>query len=685
MNVDCVAMDRESIVQALKSSCGNKNLKFQVIIQNSKLHIYINHKTEFRPDSEFLVDCVTNAIAPLDLDEFKGVWLYSRQLGEIEPNWQSFLELPLKLDTDILDTVGIAEHQEVTEITKYTRHHSSSDTDLLDAVEMVHQEALQEEESNTFAQDLVDESELTESLYPEFDAADFDGQDSSGDTDLLRAEGMIHKEALHEEEINTFASRLTEDSIDLVIPKIRGDLASAAANQSDDALAIPEKLDLTQYCFVINKKILTADILPPDKDIIRLVKFFHHLSDGNKQKILPILDNYFKLAKIPDINTLAVALQKWFKQITELDEEKRRTAEIWLSRYCFARDATMEELKTAAVKTAAMAAEAKQKRDRTEYAFTPANHENHSQAQSQNELIDNKFNLPPFIQRHILPLAWTLGTIILIALGILTANSTVSSQTNPQLCLTSLATPQYCRLGVNLAGERAIKAPNSNGLLLTEITMAEATRGCERYANVKAGMTNNFDPRKTPVISSYGEKILPQIYVVEAKQKSVKDSGTVRVGCVYTTGKGERSPALIKADIIPQNWPQEPYQSQIESQSNISFGIFTHAINLGVYTIFTAIGIAIASKLNIGIEVARSQTIYLVALVVAMVQIVAGINFWAGTILPILVMVALSAIVKDFRLNKNFGYPLVAGGIFIIIATQFLLYGLFQLIINGLI
>ena len=39
-------MDRELIIQAFKSTCGNKNFRFQVL-QNSKLHIHANHKKAF--------------------------------------------------------------------------------------------------------------------------------------------------------------------------------------------------------------------------------------------------------------------------------------------------------------------------------------------------------------------------------------------------------------------------------------------------------------------------------------------------------------------------------------------------------------------------------------------------------------------------------------------------------------
>ena len=671
-------MDRELIVQALESACGNKNLKFQVIIQNAKLHIYINYKTESHPDPDFLVDRASCALAILPLDQFKGAWLYSRKRGETETDWQTYLEFPLETFADTMDTVGatqdIVEPQDPQfDSWEFSEESSRSDNSFDDG-NIIEQAALEESSIDTFAQQAIYEDEATEDLN-QFDLEDLE-EDSSGNTDLLTNTGMIHKAALQEAEINTFAQRLVENKVES-----DSELNLPPSSAIGKSAAKREGLTFIQYCFVVNKKMLTEDILPPDKETIRLVKVFHHLSDNNKQRILPLLENYFESAKIPDLQQLPVSIQKWLQQITELTLEQRQIAEIWLSRYCFAPDTTLEEFKIANEKSAAAATAKKPQHRNSEYAFTSASSNRDSTAESDE--LGNKSKFPPIIQNNILPLAWTVVTLMLIVLGIVTSNSQVASQANPNLCNTSVAT-EYCRLAVNLVGEKELQKIEPTTFALTEITATEAIRGCERYANVKANMTN-IDPSKTPAISSHGETILPHIYVVEATQRRVKNLEQVRVGCVYTTGKGERSPQLVKADLIPQAWPQQQYRSQTTSQANISFGIFTQAINLGLYTIFTAIGIAIASRLNLGIEIAKVNTIYIVAVVVALVQITAGINFWAGIILPAITMIVLSLVIKDFQLNKNFGYPLVAAGIFIIVATQFLLYGLFQLVINGLV
>ena len=58
-------MDQELIIKTLKSACGNKNFKFQVVTQNDQLHIYANHRVDYQPDHDVLETTVGVAIASL--------------------------------------------------------------------------------------------------------------------------------------------------------------------------------------------------------------------------------------------------------------------------------------------------------------------------------------------------------------------------------------------------------------------------------------------------------------------------------------------------------------------------------------------------------------------------------------------------------------------------------------------
>lgn len=614
-------MDQKLIIKALKSACGNKNFRFQVIIKNSQLHIYINRKLEQQPDYALLTKIISQAIASLSLDSLEGIWLYSRRLGTVLPDWQTFVEIETEIDSEDIDTIANAQNdRDVQEI-------------------------------------------------PEVDIND--------DTGLLHSTGMFHSNLFQEEDLSAFPENNPET--------VAIETNNFPSNHNS----------LAHYCFVTNKKLLTCKIISPDREIMRLVKFFHYLSDNNKQKILPAVDTYFKLAKTTNIANLSIEVQKWFSQITELNDDHRLQLAIWLSRYCYDSSATLAEFKALIEQKAAIAVAKKAKRSKTEYRFNPSSTDAQQTLSSNDRgqidsLASQKFQLYTVAQTFILPLAWTMITVILIILAIYTSNSD-NKFASPQissLCNNTIGSPNYCRLAVNLAGAQKIKQSSSSIFPISEATKKSAIYGCQRYANVKAGISGNIEPQQTPVISSHGEQVFAHIYVVEAQQKRAKQLGNVRVGCVYTVGDRERSPELLTADLIPPTWPTKHYQKPATLKSNLAFGIYTNPINLGLYSIFSAIGIAIASKFNLGIKVNQIQTIYLAALMIGMAQLIAANLSWfslvTSIIFPILTIMSSSFLIKDFQINWNYGYALVMAGILTIVAIQFLLYGLCISLINSL-
>lgn len=605
-------MDRDSILKALKNACGNQDFRFQVIIDKSKLYIYINRKADCQPDYILLEEIITKAIADLNLDSLAGMWLYSRKLGNVEPDWQVFVESPTPIGE-------------------------------------------------------VDDSQVN---FPEFE--DFLDEDSCQDTGLLKNTGMIHQKPLEEENINISVAEL--------------EVNDSPANNNINPLA--------KYCFVTNKKILTGDILTPDKDVIRLIRFFHHLSENNQERIIPFVDEYFRQGKTSETEKLAPVIVKWLKQIIALNEKNRKAIAIWLSRYCFDSSTTLAELKEMEDKQAELKANAKKAKQRsnTQYNFTPAGSQTPQNQEPIDHLTEDKFQLPPVVEKTIIPLVWTFATVVLICLGVYSNHSNVHAtyQQTPKICQASIGSSNYCRLGINLAGESAIQQSFTSIFPLTQVTETVANFGCERFANVKAGAFKNLDPQQNPVISSSGEKIFSNIYVVEAVQRDKVLGKNIRVGCVYTTGAGERSPTKLASDIIPLNWPTEHYQPEAVSKSNLSFGIYTNLINLGLFTLFSAVGITIASQFKLGINITnRPQTVYLVALILGIVQLIAVnlpmLNLIASIVFSILAIITVSQLIKSFKINIEYGFPMALVGILTIVAIQFLLYGISWQLITSLI
>ena len=86
-------MSEEQIIQAIANACGDDTLCFQVVIEDSTLHIYVNRPDRAEPNYQQLKDKIYTAAIELSPLEFERIWLYCRVLGEVEPDWQSVLEV----------------------------------------------------------------------------------------------------------------------------------------------------------------------------------------------------------------------------------------------------------------------------------------------------------------------------------------------------------------------------------------------------------------------------------------------------------------------------------------------------------------------------------------------------------------------------------------------------------------
>ena len=669
------------IIDALKSACGNKNIKFQVIIKDGQLHIYANHRQNYHPQYAILESNVGAAIASLNLETVDRVWLYARPLGQIEPNWQVLVELPTQASGDL---------EKDTEANQKSEPQPDPLDDLPNLESLIEVEEKGDYDPTILSsmgdtgkiqQNLLDESEtVCEDAAPEISVTDFAGFDndtdnSLGDTGLLQNIGLVHGSPFKEAEIGTMPANEERESI-------------STDPTTDNPLA--------KYCFITNKKLLTEEAPDPERDTMRMVKFVHHLSEGDRLQLLSILDTYFREGITPGLETTLPASQNWVKKVRELDEADRHLLAVWLSRYCFNPKTTLEEFE--AISAAKAAAESnknsKNTRSKTEYSFVAVsrNLNSNSTADKDLELDEPKFQLPPKVKRLLLPGIWILTTLILIILGIFAHNSQLiaTSARIPALCNNTIGSPEYCRLAVNLVGDKTIAQTPESLFPLTEVTETVADYGCGRYANLKAGIDiAKIPPATTPVISTYGEKVFPHIYAVVVEQKQAQQPGNIKVGCVYTAGQGQRSPKKLSADLIPLNWPNEHYQQQQESGS-ITFGIYSKPIKLGLYTIFAALGIAIVSRLNLGLKIDRVHTIYLVALLLGMVQLI--ISFLTGfvgllgaMIMPIVAILAASSLLRDFQLNWKRGYPSVAITALAIVAIQLLFSSFCLGLISGLV
>lgn len=633
-------MDRELIVQAVENAYAKNDLRFQVIWHKSRLHIYINRAADNILDYAALTETIEIAIANLRIYELEGFWLYSRVIGEVEPDWQTYVEINI-----FPTTIGEPR---------------------IAAVLSEHLEAMPSDSLTIATETLTNNDDVeTEKLL--VTALKEDEQlDSVIDSDVSN-----QLDASHE---------LENSQLDSVIP-------SHFSNELDDSQNFfledtMKSLGLSSYCFIYNKSLLEGELLPPTLEIARIVRFFHNLPTVTKHQVLPIIDDYFRQAKSPDTKNFSVGVQQWFEQITRLQSDQVRKASIWLSRYCLNSEETMYEVQSVLDTEAA----------RSHAANIQANLARQADTKDENVDDDKPIYLrileqlqTLFHNKIVLPILWTSITALVILLGIYHANSSVfTSDKIPAICQKAIGSPNYCKLAVDLTGEKTfekIVKTSPSDLAFTPDLEELAISRCERYANVKAGIPiEDADPKQHPVLSSSGERVFPNIFVTEAQQKNQEsgEQNTVRVGCVYSNSTHEILPV---SDIIPHNWPQESYQRTVAKAPAITFGFYHILILLGLNTWLSAMGIVVANMFGLGIRVASPPGIYLTAIalgvVVSLVSYLPIFNLVASIALQCLTLVLANSFIQGFKIQWQANIMTIAMGASVIVVATSLFYWLF--------
>lgn len=102
--------------------------------------------------------------------------------------------------------------------------------------------------------------------------------------------------------------------------------------------------DLTEYCFIRNRKLLSSELVAPHLKIANLVQSFHNLSIADQKDTAFLLKELFLSNKVITIENYSLEIQNYWEQIKQLNEEEKRKAAIWLSRYCSDRDSTLAQI-----------------------------------------------------------------------------------------------------------------------------------------------------------------------------------------------------------------------------------------------------------------------------------------------------------------------------------------------------
>ncbi|NJK61691.1 MAG: protein kinase [Synechococcaceae cyanobacterium SM2_3_1] len=120
------------------------------------------------------------------------------------------------------------------------------------------------------------------------------------------------------------------------------DLASIPpAQMAAPEAAVSMGLDLSGFCLVRNRLMLTTALPDPDAAVALKVRDFHQLPSEQKLQILPHLVTWFtdfrQIAQTQVKASIAALPEKvrlWFQTLEQMSEREKSSVAIWLSRYC---------------------------------------------------------------------------------------------------------------------------------------------------------------------------------------------------------------------------------------------------------------------------------------------------------------------------------------------------------------
>ncbi len=264
----------ELILNTIANACKDKRLRFQIIIRDRILHIYINRPSQASLDYHQLKHRIYEAIARLSSLKFRKIWLYCRILGQVEPDWQSVLEI---------EASNLAADEMVSMVKRITTALDATNS-IVDKIE----------------QELAIPESFTEDPLVDFEDLPTTASDEPEVWDLSESE----------------LSELLEGSV-------------LELSQEGEIIS-----DFSNYCFIRNRRLLYAVLDPPWSKIAHLINTFDQFEESNKRSQLPILEAYFEESINPDINNFTPETKAWWTKIQELDSDNRHKLAIWLSRYC---------------------------------------------------------------------------------------------------------------------------------------------------------------------------------------------------------------------------------------------------------------------------------------------------------------------------------------------------------------
>ena len=627
-------MSEEQILEAIENSCQDNSLIFQIIILNAELHIYINRETEKYINYEELKNKIVSAISSLNLN-LEQIYLYSRKLGETEPDWQATIEYK---NNDADKNLSLVNTKTQSKARDYTSNYNNLDSlqlqknktiEKLKNIKSEHKSSEKQQTANI--NNLGSLNELQSSNQKQLDLASYCFIRNKL---LLTSDLVTPKENI---------ARLIK-SFHLFNLSIKENQLPILANYFSKS----HNPDLTNLSH--EEKIWWDEIL--------------NLSSEEYRKIAIWLSRYCFNPEETYSSIEAVLIAK--ASIEKSEKQHNSDLE--------------ESLDNSSVenKTLQNSSNILDYDEPKNYVNAIKRNKNKSEFSSS-----SKLNL-------WLTIAW-----IAITFGLVITDINKFSNATAAVCDNlSGESKEYCLLAGEIVGEQNLDNTIQNlpeplpeyEHLIPEYIMEKGLANCKIYGNIAAGIPlKEARSFKKPLLSKSVTEILPDFYVADVEQTNFKEgTSSVRTACFFYRVKKVAKKYDLKflaMDRIDTEWPEVAYEptEKVKSLHSLNKTLRTYSFFsvFGINTFFTAIAIYLVAISGMAIKVNSLDTIYQASFILGMIKSIISflplIGFFIAIPVECAALGITSVCVKGFKIDWNFGYPFVAATAMILIGARSLL------------
>jgi hypothetical protein len=547
---------------------------------------------------------------------------------------------------------------------------------------------------------------------PRTDALERTDSPAAEEISILTAQETSHQGVAVQSELRTEVQSEAQSKAQAqIIPETDTPSVDSKAGLEQSLSAV---LDLSHYCFVKNKALVTADVLPPEPRVAELLQAFHALDETDQQTLLPYLDQILKTQSLNHVPSCSDAVTDFCVKLVALSSNEIRKASIWLSRYCHNPTAAMAQTGTQPSTSSperpdlepAIADPLQQHISSVPVRRSPVRaphsdsdepYSSHSHSHSIPHASPSRLSEASLHHRKpvpqktwqilLIPVVWTLLTLLIVSYSVQANNG---PDAIAQRCKTTKDAPEYCKLAVQLVGTETFDLYSHQTQPSEESVMEAAARECAFKSMLNAGATVKgilgHEQNRVEPLTTTRHEIFPGLFVLDMTLPSISGGpAPVRTACAFGTLQSKISqrqkPVELANHVIPNAWPQEslkikPLNVKLADAHSLH-GLLSM---LGTNTLFAAIGLFLVISLGLGIELESFRSLYLAAFVFGIVDAILGSIPMLGqfgmirfTAVPVLGLMITSTVVKGLKIDFSMGYKVLALGGGILIGVRFLL------------